>query len=307
MAGWLSVELEAQSGLGSGGATRSAQAILGTITDPTGLWPSVNGLQVPELAWQQSFRDGEVVVVGGVVNQSNYLDANAYAGNGSGQFMNSALINSTVMPLPSGNFGVNVQWQPRKEFYALCGAGMGNAAAGQVPWTDFSWQQWSAVWELGWLPQNVLGLGPGAYRIQPFLAQADGPVETGLCFNLRQQLGANSPFGWFGRFGFGGSAVSAGASAQVATGLVVQGPLQRARLAPRLRNDLFGIGFVWSQPSATPSAVYHQNECVLEAFYTLQLTPTVTLRPDLQAVWNSAFNPNPSPALVGQLQLALTW
>ena len=111
---------------------------------------------------------------------------------------------------------------------------------------------------------NVLGLGPGAYRIQPFLAQAGGPVQPGLCFNLRQQLGANSPFGWFGRFGFGGSAVSAGASAQVGTGLVIQGPLQRARLVPRLKNDLFGIGFVWSQPAATTSTVYHPNEYGLE-------------------------------------------
>jgi hypothetical protein len=81
--------------------TNSAQANLGTIADPAGIWSSVNGLLVPELAWQQSFRDGELVVVGGVVNQSNYLDANAYAGNGSGEFMNSALINSMVMPLPS--------------------------------------------------------------------------------------------------------------------------------------------------------------------------------------------------------------
>jgi hypothetical protein len=231
MAGWLSAELEAKSGLGSAGATQSAQANLGMITDPTGIWSSVNGLQVPELAWQQSFRDGELVVVGGVVNQSNYLDANAYAGNGRGEFMNSALINSMVMPLPSDNFGANLQWQPRREFYALCGVSVGSAGAGHVPWTDFSWQQWSSVWEVGWLPSNVLGLGPGAYRTQPFLAQAGGPVQPGLCFNLRQQLGADSPFGWFGRFGFGGSAVSAGASAQVGTGLVIQGPLQRVTLA----------------------------------------------------------------------------
>jgi len=94
---------------------------------------------------------------------------------------------------------------------------------------------------------------------------------------------------------------------KVATGLVMQGPLQRAGLVPRLKNDLFGIGFVWSQPSATASKVYHQNEYALESFLTLQLTPTMTLRPDLQAVWNPAFSSEPGPALVCQLQLALTW
>jgi porin len=307
MAGWLSAELEAKSGLGTSGATQSAQANLGAITDPTGIWSSVNGLHVPELAWQQSFRDGELVVVGGVVNQSNYLDANSYAGNGRGEFMNSALINSMVMPLPADNFGFNLQYQPRQEIYALCGLGAGSASPGHAPWTDFSWQQWSAVCELGWLPRDVLGLGPGAYRIQPFLAQAGGPMQPGLCFNLRQQLGTDSPFGWFGRFGFGGSAVSAGASAQVGTGFVIQGPLQRATLVPRLKNDLFGIGFIWSQPSASTSTVYHGNEYGLESFYTLQLTPTMVLRPDLQVLWDPAFNPRPGPALVGQLQLAITW
>jgi porin len=307
MAGWLSAELEAKSGLSAAGATQSAQANLGMITEPTGIWSSVNGLQVPELAWQQSFRNGELVVVGGVVNQSNYLDANAYAGNGRGEFMNSALINSMVMPLVSDNFGANVQWQPRRDFYALCGLSVGSASPGHVPWTDFSRQQWSSVWEMGWLPSNVLGLGPGAYRIQPFLAQAGGPVQPGLCFNLRQQLGADSPFGWFGRFGFGGSAVSAGASAQVGTGLVIQGPLERATVVPRLKNDLFGIGFVWSQPSASTSMVYHPNEYGLESFYSLQLAPTVVLRPDMQVVWDPAFNPRPGPALVCQFQLAITW
>jgi len=306
-AGWLSTEIEAKSWLGSAGATQSAQANLGMITDPTGIWYNVNGLRIPELAWQQSFRDGELVLVGGVVNQSNYLDANAYAGNGRGEFMNSALINSMVIPLPADNFGANVQWQPRREFYALCGLSVGSAGPGHVPWTDFSWQQWSSAWELGWLPSNVLGLGPGAYRIQPFLAQAGGPVQPGICFNLRQQLVANSPFGWFGRLGFGGSAVSAGASAQVGTGFVVQGPLQRVTLVPRLKNDLFGIGFVWSQPSASTSTVYHPTEYGLESFYSLQLTPTTVLRPDVQVVWDPAFNPRPGPALVGQLQLAITW
>ena len=307
MAGWVTTEIEAKSGLGAAGATQSAQANLGTITDPTGIWTGANGIQVPELAWEQSFLHGTLVVVAGVINQGNYLDANAYADNGRGQFMNSALINSMVLPLPSGSFGANLQWQPWREFYALCGLGVGNASPGQAPWTDFSWQQWSAVWELGWLPHDVLGLGPGAYRVQPFLAQAGGPVESGLCFNLRQQLGRSSPFGWFGRFGFGGSDVSAGASAQVGTGFVLQGPLQRAGLVPRLKNDLFGIGFVWSQPSATTSTLYHQNEYALESFFTLQLTRTITLQPDLQAIWNPAFNPAPGPAVVCQVQLALTW
>ena len=102
-AGWISAKIKAKTGLGEAGDTQSAARNLGSITDPTGIWSSVNGFRIPELAWQQSFRDGEVVVVAGMVNQGDYLDANSYANSGRGQFLNSALINSMVVPLPGYN------------------------------------------------------------------------------------------------------------------------------------------------------------------------------------------------------------
>jgi porin len=305
-AGWISAQINAKAGLNAAGKTQGAAGNLGTLTDPTGVTSSRNGFRIPELAWQQSLRGGEIVLLGGVVNQSNYLDANTYANTGRGQFLNSALINSMVLPLPSFNFGVNLQWQPSVNWYALLGASAGNASAGQTPWTNFSWEDWSVGTEIGFAPDDVLGLGPGVYRIQPFLARAGGPIQGGLGFNLQQKLGRDSPFAWFGRFGVGGSQVT-GASTQVGTGFVMSGPLAHLGLVPRLTNDLVGIGFVWSQPSATTKTVYHRNEYVLETFYTLQFAPTSRLQPDLQVVWNPAFNPDSGPSLVFQFQYILTW
>jgi len=167
-------------------------------------------------------------------------------------------------------------------------------------------------WEFGYAPSDVLGLGPGVYRIQPFLARS-GTVQGGLCFNFQQQLGKSSPFGWFGRFGAGASHTSGafnvegGAKAQVGTGFVMQAPLRYAGWVPQLSNDLLGAGFVWSQPSATSSTVYHNNEYVLETFYTMQLSPMSQLQPDLQIVWNPAFNPDAGPAVVFQFQFLLKW
>lgn len=306
-AGWISTQIEAKTGLGSAGQTQDARRNLGTITDPTGIWSSVNGFRIPELAWQQSLRNGEVVLVAGMISQGNYFDANAYAQSGRSQFINSGLINSMVMPLPNYNFGLNAQWQPKNEWYAMVGASAGNGSAGHAPWTDFNWNSWSLLGEIGYMPDDFLGLGPGAYRLQPFVAQAGGPVQGGLCFNLRQQLGRHSPFGWFGRFGFGGSEVTAGASAQIGTGFVMHAPLAHAGLVPKLNNDLLGIGFVWSQPSATTKTVYHENEYIAESFYTLQLTPTMKLQADFQVVWDPAFNPDAGLATVFQLQLNLAW
>ncbi len=306
-AGWLSAQIEAKTGLGVGGDDQSAKANLGTVTSPTGIWSSHNGWRIPELAWQQSFRHGEVVVLAGMVSQGNYIDVNSYANSGRGQFLDSALINSMVLPLANYNPGVNLQWQPVSDWYVMFGATAGNSAPGTAPWSDFTWDYRSTVWEIGYMPNDVLGLGPGVYCIQPFLAQAGGPTQAGLCFNLQQQLGKDQPFGWFGRFGFGGDDVSAGASAQVGTGFVMKGPLHYAGLFPSRANDSMGVGFVWSQPSASSSVVAHENEYVLEAGYVLQLTPTAKLQPDVQVVWNPAYNPGASQAVIFQLQLDIAW
>ena len=122
----------------------------------------------------------------------------------------------------------------------MVGATAGNAGPGQAPWTDFSWQQWSVEWEFGYAPRDFLGLGPGVYRVQPFLAQAGGPTQGGISFNFEQQLGHKSPFGWFGRFGVGGSQVSGGASTQIGSGFVMEGPLEHLGLVPRADERLHG-------------------------------------------------------------------
>jgi hypothetical protein len=62
-----------------------------------------------------------MVALAGAINQGNYIDANAYANSGRGQFINSALINSMVLPLPAYGYGVNLQWQPSNDWYTLLG------------------------------------------------------------------------------------------------------------------------------------------------------------------------------------------
>jgi carbohydrate-selective porin OprB len=305
-AGWISSQVEAKNSFESAGKTQSAKSNLGTVTDPTGIWSSLNGVRVPELAWQQSARGGEIVVAAGVVSVRNYMDGNAYADSGRSKFINSALINSQVLPLSEYNFGLNLQWQPADEWYAMAGGSMGNAPAGFVPWTDFSAENWSLPGEIGYAPRNLFDLGPGVYRIQPFAAEVNGSTDGGLCFDLQQQLGSDSPLGWFGRFGFGGSKVSDGASAQAGTGFVVQGPFKHL-LLQRTSNDLLGVGFVWSQPSSTSKTVYHENEYVLETVYALQLTPTIKIQPDFQLIRDPAFHKDTDQALVFQLQLVMAW
>jgi porin len=305
-AGWITTQVQAKNSFEGNGRTQDAKDNLGTLTDPSGIWSSVNGVRIPELAWQQSARNGEIVAVAGMVSQRNYIDANAYANSGRSKFINSALINSSVLPLGQYNFGANLQWQPLDEWYAMVGGTIGNAPSGSLPWMDFSPKNWSLPGEIGYAPRDLFGLGPGVYRLQPFAADVKGYTGAGLCCDLQQQLGLHSPLGWFGRFGFGDSKVSAGADNQASTGFVLQGPFKHL-LLDRTSNDLLGTGFVWSEPSATTKTVYHENEYVWETVYVLQLTPTIKLQPDFQIIWDPVFHKNTAQATVFQLQLVLAW
>jgi porin len=306
-AGWLSAEVDLQLGLSPASRAESPQGNLGTIVNPQANVSGPNGIWMSELAWQQSFLDGRLVLLAGLVDQANYLDANAYANNSQGQFLNGAFVNSSVLPLPSNNLGLNLQWQPTHSWYVLFGTGANNQAPGQSPVQDLGLDDWSYLIEAGLTPKSVLGLGPGVYRLQPFLSTVAGQTQPGLALNVQQQLGQNSPFACFGRFGVGGSQVtSGGTQAQAAGGFVMAAPLKYVGLVPKLSNDLLGVGLVWSQPSATTRNVWHHNEYALEAFYALQLRPMVKIQPDLQYIWNPAFNPA-NNALVAQLQLVFSW
>jgi hypothetical protein len=305
-AGWISSQIQNKTGFDSASGTQDAKSNLGTITDPTGIWSDVNGFRVPELAWQQSARNGEIVLVAGMVSQRNYIDGNAYADSGRSEFINSALIHSQVLPLAQYNFGANLQWQPVDEWYAMAGGSVGDAPAGDAPWTDYSSENWSLPVEIGYAPRDFFDLGPGVYRVQPFAAGANHTSGGGLCFDLQQQLGPDSPFGWFGRYGFGNSKVTDGAAEQAGTGFVFKGPFDHV-LLDRKSNDFLGLGFIWSEPDYTTKTVYHENEYTIETVYALQLTPTIKIQPDFQMIWDPAFNKDHDQATVFQIQLVMAW
>ena len=307
-AGWLSVEANVQLGLSPASRNQTPLGNLGTIVNPNATVFGPNGGWISELAWQQSLVDGKAVLVAGLVDQANYLDANNYANNSRGQFLNSALVNSSVLPFPYNNLGFNLQWQPGESWYAMLGSGANNQLPGNSPFANVSFDNWSYLFELGLTPTNVFGLGPGNYRIQPFVATVNSVTQEGISLNVDQQLGQQSPFGWFGRFGIGGSQVTLdGAAAQIATGFIMEAPLKHLGLVPRLSNDYLGAAFIWSQASAVMQPAAHSNEYGFETTYVLQLTPLASIQPDLQVIWDPANNANADHNIIFQLQLNLTW
>jgi len=308
-AGWLSTEVVGGAGLGARSRRTNPAESLGSLVDPVANRSPVNGLAMIELAWQQSFAKGRVVALAGSLDQTNYLDANAYANSTLAQFQNNAFANSQVLPLTAGTLGMNLQWQPIDDAYLMLGLGPNDTPPGGAPWDHLGGGNMSYIFETGYVPDDLFHVGPGAYRLQPFAATVDGTSQAGVGLNFNQQLGLHSPLGLFGRFGIGGPAVTRvnGASAQVAAGAVLQQPLHLAHRLPEAGNNFLAVGFVWSQPAAARPPVTNLNEYGLEVVYRLQITPTTFLKPDLQVIWNPVDDAGVHESVVLQLPLVATW
>ncbi len=307
-AGWVSGELYGGAALGAASRRTTPVDALGSIANPAASVFGLYGVAIAELAWQQAF-DRSLVALAGVIDQASYLDTNAYANFSFGQFQNSAFVNSQVLPLTTGNLGLNLQWQPHADMYAILGVGPNQAPPGSPPWNDLSGDDMSYLLEAAFVPGDLHGLGPGAYRLQPFVATAGGVTQGGVGLNLNQQLGRLSPVGVFGRFGVGGSTVTniGGARAQVATGLVVQSPLRQLKLLPESHSDFIGLAFDWSRPSADRQPAAHDDEYGVEVLYVVQITPTAYLTPDLQVIWDPANNGALRNSLIFQLPIVMSW
>lgn len=306
--GWLTTKVVGDVGLGVDLKGQSPRSNIGAISSPNNNYRSTTGA-MEELAWAQSFADGRFIAMVGQINQTNYLDINRYANTAHGQFLNSALSNSEVLPAPGNNLGINVQWQPVETFYAMFGFGPNNQALGASVWRDVSADNVSYVGEIGFVLHDVWGLGPGTYRAQPFVATVNGDTGGGVAFNVGQQLGVNSPLGCFARVGFGDDvtgSISGSVKTQVTAGLAMLSPFGERGFFSSPNDDFAGMGFVWSQPVDTPG-LDHQDEYALELTCAIQLTPTSTIQPDLQFVWDPINNPDGGPATVFQIQLNIAW
>lgn len=187
----------------------------------------------------------------------------------------------------------------------MVGSQVGDTSAGSPPWTDLNGDHWSVLWKFGYAGGDESDLGSGNHRVA--LCRADRCFDRQRALpRFPREIGTAFALGWFGCFGFGDSDVSHGASAQVATGFVIQAPFKHL-LAQRTGNDILGARFVWSRSSMTTKTADHENEYTLETKYALQLAPRIRLQPDFQMIWNPAYNPNTNQATMFQIQLALAW
>ena len=76
----------------------------------------------------------------------------------------------------------------------------------------------------------------------------------------------------------------------------------------RQSNDGYlGLGFLWQQGARKNGPYVNKNEYGIELTYVMQVTPTMTLQPDIQLVKNPVNGRRGQTAVVFQIQNVWSW
>lgn len=266
---------------------------------------------LPEILISQGFMDGRLVIMGGLVNQTNYFDTNAYANTTFGQFGSAPFVNNQVLPLGDSNFGFVAQYQFTENWFMQVGGNMMDNEPRRNPFHHTRGDAFNLIGELGWTHENAFGLGSGTYRLQPFMFHDAGGNHGGVAFNLEQDLGS-SPFAVFARAGWSSaeSGNSGGAAVQASGGLIFKKPLAVLAGLKEADGNCLGVGLSVSKPDVDVLAEDRSRsdrEMICECTYTFAITPYCLIQPSYQYVRNPAGRDDTDSANIFSVQCVITF
>ncbi len=299
---FLSIEADWGHGFNFNENRSSAQKTIGSLSNPQGSLRGGNGVFIPHLALGYSAFDGKWVGMVGTIDTSSYLDQNIYSANWNGNLMNGAFNLNPCLPLEWANWGYLSAWQPSRNFYAMYATTGCNGSINHNPFKSISSNAWVHLAELGWISDDVLGMGEGTYRLQHTITRYKGETGYGIAFNIQQQLGHGSPMGFFSRCGFMDThaATVSNVRAAATAGLVLQAPFSSSGWGSQSNNDQLAFGFLWERAATSPYE--HKDEYGLELSAVVQLTPTFFLQPDVQYIFNPVNQTDHSGEFIFQVQ-----
>lgn len=84
-------------------------------------------------------------------------------------------------------------------------------------------------------------------------------------------------------------------------GLVLKGTFEGREV------DAVGAWISWADLSDAPGAGFRNDETALELFYKLQVTPSFSVRPDVQFIFNPSGDPTIDDAVVGGVRFEVAF
>ena len=298
---FLSIEFKTGNGFGYNEGKESAQKSIGSLTSPNQVYEGPRA-HFENISLVYACLKGKLAISAGMVDNSLPIDRNSYANLHYTELINNAFVNNICLPMSKGSMGFNVAWQPTKSFYMMVGTGSNNTPINHNPFKYMNMNAWTTVTEFGYVAEDMLGMGQGIYRLEPYWLTHQGKDGYGICCNFQQQLGQHTDLGWFLRAGWADKTASkvTGITASVSTGLAWRSPFGETDRAAN--KSYMGLGFVWAKPSDHIKDVINKNEYGVELSYVMQLTPTMTLQPDIQIIKDPIHGKKGQTNVVFQLQ-----
>ena len=247
------------------------------------LVPTVNGFndhdfELRQLWWQQLAADGRIFLRLGKISQRDLLSTGRFQSDNF-FFLNRAFSSSLAVPFPETGAGaVGFVW-PTEWLYVAAGIGTADPGDTSTGLDKLFDGELFTGYELGFTTQ-LDGLGPGTYRFTysrtDRVDERDQPSGSSIALSFDQQLGKVVPFV---RYAYSDREGLAEVRQILTAGVGVFDPLGN-------QGDVFGLAAAWAEPDLS----LLRDEYIIEAFYRIQLTPTLQVTPDFQLIINPSFN-----------------
>lgn len=246
---------------------------------------------IRQLWWRRALLDKCLTVTVGKLHHPSYYNRNSFAGNSRTSFLGNPFSRNPNRLTPQDGLGANVTIKPNDEYYLSAGFGDAEARDSTSGFNTVGHGHFFAAAEIGLTP-TIEGAGRGNYRFtfwQTHLAEeqarSDDTVGQGMGAALSFDQELNKSLGLFTRYGYAEPQMTD--IKNFASGGFV------LRDAWGFKDDLFGAGLSWDQPSNGEN-----DEYSVEVFQRFQVTSRAQLTPSIQVIFDPSQSDQTEPVAV---------
>jgi porin len=244
------------------------------------------GTRLTNLYWRQRMKSGNLVLIGGFVDVTDYMDVYMLTSPWTGYFNFAFSTGSASIPVPNEGLGLALGGYLNDNLYMIAGFADSNSDPAKPSDgfdTFFNEREYFKHFEIGWnsTPEN-----PFLNNVHLTLWHADereaAATLDGWGANISFSRSVNEHWIPFIRAGYakdGGSLLEKTLSAGFAYQTVSGG------------NQL-GLAYNWGEPNESTWVPGLDDKHTLEAFYRIQFWKEFAVTPDIQYIRNPALNPD---------------
>jgi porin len=279
-----------------------APGSLGSATGITALAPGFAysdnfGLDIPIVNWTQLFADGRAGYAVGRLAFDVYLDAFPFQTFSRGFLNRSFVLNPSMPTTGIGAIGGVVKGFVTDNIWLGAQMHDANAASGDFDWDTVQEGEWLKAIEVGYTPSFD---ERNDKRVQLTLWEKDerslAGVSKGRGWAVSAAYKLNDKYFPFVRFGHSDGGAGVAAESSVSAGVEIK----------QAFDQVWTIGAGWAKPSSETYGGGLSNETVLETSYKFQLSQNFSLMPDVQVVFNPAYDTSESSVWVFSLRAILS-